>query len=81
MSIPMNVGAGKVGDPGFGRNSLGAGGINYRICRLGYFTKWTVGDVRFIGKFGAGDFRLRDGACVPAVRAGAIHRPAHRRGT
>jgi len=23
---------------GFGRNSLGAGGVNYRICRLGYFT-------------------------------------------
>jgi hypothetical protein len=27
MSIPMNVGAGKVGDPGVGRNSLGPRGV------------------------------------------------------
>jgi hypothetical protein len=43
MFIPMNVGAGKVGAPSFGRNSLGAGGVNYRICRLGYFTNRPVG--------------------------------------
>jgi hypothetical protein len=46
MSIPMNVGAGKVGDPGVGRNSLGAGGVNYRICRLGYFTNRSFGQVQ-----------------------------------
>jgi hypothetical protein len=43
MSIPMNVAAGQVGDPGVGRNSLGAGGVNYRICRLGHFTNRPVG--------------------------------------
>jgi hypothetical protein len=61
MSIPMNVGAGKVGDPGVGRNSLGPRGVNYRICRLRYFTNRTFGGVSLTGKFGAGDFRLRDG--------------------
>jgi hypothetical protein len=55
MSIPMNVAAGQVGDPGFGRNSLGAGGVNYRICRLGYFTKRAFGGVRLTGKFGEDD--------------------------
>jgi hypothetical protein len=43
MSIPMNVGAGKVGDPGVSRNSLGPRGVNYRICRLGHFTNRSVG--------------------------------------
>jgi hypothetical protein len=44
MSIPMNVAAGQVGDPGVGRNSLGPRGVNYRICRLGYFTNRPFGD-------------------------------------
>jgi hypothetical protein len=52
MSIPMNVAAGQVGDPGVSRNSLGANGVDYRICRLGYFTKRAVGGVRLSGKFG-----------------------------
>jgi hypothetical protein len=56
MFIPMNVGAGKVGDPGVGRNSLEADGVNYRICRLGYFTKRGIGAVLLIGKFGANGF-------------------------
>jgi len=40
MSIPMNVAAGQVGDPGVSRNSLGANGADYQICRLGYFIRF-----------------------------------------
>jgi CDGSH-type Zn-finger protein len=40
----MNVAAGQVGDAGVGRNSLGARDVNYRICRLGYFTNRPFAD-------------------------------------
>jgi hypothetical protein len=44
MSVSLIVAGGGVGgDPGVGRNSLEADGLNYRICRLGYFTKRAVG--------------------------------------